>query len=309
MNINRTHILLPLFCFILIFISCNNENFPENTTPEQDYITLNGNGESQSLSLVKTGLLSVTLETITPDDHAQIYYYDRNENTVANDDIENLYRIFLTNHRLSFNIIFDSSSMTFEATESTYFESYYIRILFEYSSSTEVIEIRIEPGPPLILDGIKYDFSKAEISQTIEKKTIETFTNDTDQTVTFYYPPYENVTATAFFEPEEPWIDGLEYSADVPVFNGKDWSKTETQTIEMVFGDSMNYSPFNFNSNIGVSVEVSPQTSCEITCNITYETIRMPYNAVFERPGTGGKEYSRGNCEFKVPESYEVTIK
>ena len=224
------------------------------------------------------------------------------------DDVEKLKWIVLTNHRLTFSIKLQDGNMIFEALESTYFESYYVRISLTYLSSSEKVEVRIEPGSPLVLENIEYDFKSSKTEYRTEQRVTESFTNNGLEDVVFHYYPYQDIYSYAMFLPDEPWIDGLEYVAEIPVYNGESWSEVSTQKIQMTFGNSVKFAPGNIDPNISLGITVAPETTAVIDCNIGFSTLTIPYKAKFSMPGTGKEEISNGTCEFMIPVSYDVTV-
>ena len=297
-----------ILVFPLLLIGCKNNEFPESTKPEMDYITVFGNGEPVSLKLNKTGLQAVTIEQITPDEDAVVKYYDKEGNIVSPADFSNVASIRLSNHRLNFSLLIGDNSMSFVASESTYYESYYIRILFKYTYVVEQIEVRIEPGHPMLLYSISYDFDKSQVIELTEYKVKETITNNTDAETSSVYRPYAGVGGNALLKPDVNWLSDLEYDIPIPKYVNEEWSHKETQKVHMYFGRETKFTTQNIDNNITVPVTIPPNSTLTIVCSLTYSRLTVPFDAVLYKQNTGIKEYADGTAVITVPISFNVSI-
>ena len=297
---------LVYFTIPFFFFACKNNDFPQSTKPEVDYITLFGNGDSIELKLNRAGLQSIILEPIAQDEDAMVEYYNKEGEIISPSDFSQVESLVLSNHRLSFTLILMDNGMKLMATESTYFESYYLRIQFHYLSSVESMEVRIEPGHPLLLSSIEYDYSNAEVEFHSIEKHVDTFINDTDREMVFYALPYQGVIAEALFIPDVPWIEGLEYFAPIPKFIEGKWSETETHIIFMIFGETVNFTPLNINEDLQVTFKVDPHSSLTLNCTVTYSTLRVPFRATFLKQNTFVEEIATGRATIIIPVSYTL---
>ncbi|MCH5243101.1 MAG: hypothetical protein J1F67_11920 [Muribaculaceae bacterium] len=164
-----------------------------------------------------------------------------------------------------------------------------------------------DPYDTLEFYSIEYDFSKKEIKDVLGSEYKESFENNSDQIIPMTFYPYLDQGKAEFQTGEmENLLEGLECEVPVPNYENDAWSKTETNIIKTVFGETTSFNPIN--GNVPFTLNFDPWKTTRYYYVLTFSELVVPFEAILIGENYGGEYNVTGILKIRVPINCDIKI-
>lgn len=293
----------------VIMTGCNDEVFVEKLDPSDTELTIGGNGDRGGVGYESSNLVTLSLDVFS-EQKPNVTYFDRDGNRIEPEgNASRLAKIKYKSQTMEYVISVGKNLLMFESVENFSTLDSHVTIRLDYGFTVRFIKVTMTGLPIIDLVDIAYDMDRMSVSQdpVVVSANIKYKNDGNSSPWEISLKPYLSISAHVELEPAAGWARYLRNVYSIPTLQGGIWG-LHGKSIEMMMSSKGYYRSTEVDENTSVPVTIPPFESRTVVENVFFNSMSVPFTAVFKNPVTGREYSTTGICKVCEPFDYEVKV-
>lgn len=303
-------------CLLMLWgaCGCNSDVFVDNIQPSVSNLSLDGNGESATISFQSSDWNIWSIQTFSNGFRHIYKVYNENGNlemTDYNPYLKGLGKIECDENMTSFTIErSNSKQIKITANENLRSSDFPFVIVAGNDYESQEIHVSISPSDRYVFNRISYSLDSYSHDMPLEEKNSMTINNNGNNPLLLHPMPYQgehHIVTFASDSPEAFQLLGEQpIEIEIPTLNDGVLSMSHDKAVYSPYPQKL---PLPFDNTVEKEISVPPHSSQFITLWLEYECFETAFTLYAIHPKTKKQRIITGTLKSKMPGKCYLTRK